>query len=398
MASEDDVVIKFEGQDASATEVARKVREELEKEFEAIGFAGDKAADGFEHIGSELENINWASLEDGSRQLTSLQAAVASAAGEFGVLSGDIGHLVEMLGSIPSAPVAAIGVIAAGAAVSGKMALESYTATLDKNFKGNGQDIYSSTAQAAESQMFLDRQRQERDQKINEERKRKLLAEQDATFRLESTRGSINSFLGEQREGIGAMDSPLVKAAIDARKKIKQEMEKNNAWIPQKEQDQMVAAAVEIAKAEEAKRAELERQKELKEEMADLDKQSADRISGWIEKGMSDKELRRKDELQLFGDMMAGKMTQAMYDRAMAGIAVQYAGKEDKKVKLDLGGGENSYESRFATRAPGTVSQLDVLKKLLQELKDGNHKQRLEAKTLTDWLERNGIVLGSLAI
>lgn len=395
MASKDDVVIKFEGEDASATEVARKVREELEKEFEAIGFAGDKSAQGFENISSELEDINWASIEKGSRHMDGLQDAVSSVAGEFGSLSGQIDSLIELLGSIPSAPVAAVGVVAVGAVVAGRAALNSYTGTLDNIYKQNGQDIYSSTAQAAESQMFLDRQRQARDQKANEERKQKLLAEQDAVFRLESTRGSINKFLGEQREGVGAMNDPLSQAAIDARNKIKQEMERSKTWIPQKEQDQFVAAAVEIKKAELAKTAELERQKELKQEMEELDKKAADTARGWIDKSMSDREKRNRDELKLLEDMTAGRISKATYDQAMMGIAKAYAPDSDKaqKVKLDFGG-DNMYHSRFATRGLGNqTSTSDLLKKIAELLKSNDASQRASAKALIDWLNANGVAV-----
>jgi hypothetical protein len=155
-------------------------------------------------------------------------------------------------------------------------------------------------------------------------------------------------------------------------------------------------------KIEKDKATEQEKQNELAEKRSEIDRRMGTAADAWKERSMTAQEKQNRDELEVLGLMMSGRINERQYQKIMDSIAIDYTkpdakGKPDK-VQLDLGGGDNSYESRFATRAPGTVSQLDVLKKLLTELKDGNHKQRLEAKMLTDWLERNGIVLGPQGI
>lgn len=397
MASEEDIVIKFEGEDVSATEVAKKVREQIDKEFKEIGFAGEDAARSFEDMSAELQSIDWGGIEDGSERMGSLADAAASAAGQVGLLSSDIGNLIEVLGTIPSAPVAIIGGIVAGAAVAGKAAIEDYQATLDKIFKGNGQDIYTSTAQAVEGQMFLDRQRQAREQAVLDKRSKQYWQGQDEEFRRQSVGNSFNKYLDEQRVGIAELDDPLAKAASDARRRLQQDMEKNQAWIPKQEQEAFVAAAVEVAKAEQARSAELEKQKELKEEMARYDEEAQKRVKGWIEKSMSEKELRNRDELKLLEDMTAGRISKSMFDQAMIGIAKQYADDPEKakKVKLDFGG-DNVYASRFATRGLGRETTTnDLLKKIAELLKSNDANQQQAAKGLIDWLNLNGVAVGA---
>jgi hypothetical protein len=244
--------------------------------------------------------------------------------------------------------------------------------------------------------MYADRQRQAREQEALNKRSQKYWAGQDEEFRRLSLGNSLNKYIEEEKSRSAEVDDPVLKAANDARRRIQQEMEKNQAYISKQDQESYVAQAVEIAKAEQARTVETQRQKELKEEMAALDEDAQRRASKWADKALTKDDERRREELALFDDVGAGRISMNQYDQAMAGIAKAYAPDPEKpqKVKLDFGG-DNLYQSRFATRAPGGGSAIDLLKRIAELLKSNDANQRAQARALLDWLNANGLAVGA---
>jgi hypothetical protein len=401
--SDDNIKIKIQAID-EASSVAAEVAQNIDRELSSISRDGTKAASAFEEIASSIQGIAWDGIEVGSQHMSALSGDALGAASNVGTLTSAFLDLAAVMSKLPmGTAMAGVAGVAGVIGVSAKAALDSYTGTLDEIYKQDGQDIYSASAQAVDGQMFADQQRREREAQAIAARKERMKQEQDVLRRQTMTRNELDKYIKSEQESSAAKDDPLAQAAIATRARIKAEMERGGGHIPLQEQDQMVAAAVEIRRVELEKEKTLERQRDLKAEMADLDRKSVSWADAWIERGMSDSQLRQRDEMKAMEMMLSGQLLQGQYQRIMDSIAIDYTkpdanAKKSNKVQLDLGGGDNSYESRFATRAPGTVSQLDVLKKLLKELQDGNHKQRLEAKMLTDWLERNGIVLGPQGI
>lgn len=381
MANDDDIKIKFQAMD-EVSSVATEVRQNIDREMSAISRDSNKAAHAISSISDSIQGIAWDGIEAGAGHIDAIGTSALTASSEVGTLVSAFIDLVGVASKLPSAALSGVALGAVVAGASAKLAIDDYKATLDRNFTGNSEDIYSSSAQSVDSQMRLDEQRRGREAQAIAARKARMQQEQDVLHRQEMTRNELYKYIKSEQESSAAKDDPLAQAAIAARARIKAEMERGGGWIPQQEQDEMVAAAVENRRIELDKEKTLERQRDLKAEMADLDRKSVSWADAWIERGMSDSQLRQRDEMKAMEMMLSGQLLQGQYQRIMDSIAIAYTKpdtKDKKRPSLELPGG-NLYESSSYTRGGGrSTEHIDLLKKLVAELATGNRAQRIEA-------------------